>query len=280
MDHLSCAIAEHRKKFYSAFMNVSDYVKGDELNYNPKAGSKILSYHKWKEMVDNLEAYNELMEVNDHPGLVRFARENKKIYHLKARFTVGNRNDGTKYLFAVGETLQKGSQRVLGYNPLLEVVHMGNLFDVCQRIHYKESCHSKTEWMFNYTKKQYHNITRSIIRKFVDACPICWNNDHLKKKKHIGAKVPIPSASFRDRFQFDLIDMGKQEATESMNHYGVVMKWILHTKDHFTRYSHVVAIKSKEAKIIAFELNQLFSLISFQLYYIVKTRNLWLTQGK
>ena len=95
----------------------------------------------------------------------------------------------------------------------------------------------------------------------MDACPICWNNDHLKKKKHIGAKVPIPSASFRDRFQFDLIDMGKQNKAESMNHYGVVMKWILHTKDHFTRLSHVVAIKSKEAKIIAFELNQLFSLI-------------------
>ena len=73
--------------------------------------------------------------------------------------------------------------------------------------------------------------------------------------------LPIQSHRFRERFQYDLIDMVKEKFEASRIHYGIQMKFILHVKDHFTKLSYLTALPNKSSRVIASELNHLFSLI-------------------
>eukprot|EP00956_Cyclotella_meneghiniana_P024761 scaffold50232_cov23-Cyclotella_meneghiniana.AAC.1 len=57
---------------------------------------------------------------------------------------------------------------------------------------------------------------------FIKTCPPC-RRKNFQPKKLPGAKKPMISKNFRDRFQVDLIDM---RSDAQMDIYGNLMKWI------------------------------------------------------
>jgi Integrase core domain len=64
------------------------------------------------------------------------------------------------------------------------------------------------------------------------------------------AGKPIISTGFMTRMQMDLIDM------RSVTYGG--FNFVFHAKDHFTKYSWLSALPSKEAKYVATELQKIF----------------------
>jgi hypothetical protein len=68
-------------------------------------------------------------------------------------------------------------------------------------------------------------------------------------KSHVIPTV-IVSLGFMTRLQIDLVDMRTRPDGE--------LKWILHCRDYFTKYSWVYALPSKEARHVAENLLQLF----------------------
>lgn len=83
---------------------------------------------------------------------------------------------------------------------------------------------------------------------------------NVPTKKLPGAKKPIKSHDFRDRYQVDLIDM---RSDPQQDIYGVEMKWIVTCKDHSTGFTVVQAIPKKKAKYVARVLERLFSIIGY-----------------
>ena len=75
-----------------------------------------------------------------------------------------------------------------------------------------------------------------------------------------GAKKPIISSEFRDRFQVDLIDMRTMRKKDVC---GQMQRWIMTVKDHLTGLVYVVALLWKKAKFIAAELERYFDFTGY-----------------
>ncbi|KAG7345846.1 hypothetical protein IV203_004913 [Nitzschia inconspicua] len=89
-------------------------------------------------------------------------------------------------------------------------------------------------------KERYGNITRQMVNTFIDMCPTCLRRPPVIKPLK-GAARPIYSNNFRDRFQIDLIDMQDKPKRDDR---GVICRWILVLKDHFTVESRNKMVKS------------------------------------
>ena len=97
------------------------------------------------------------------------------------------------------------------------------------------------------------------MRIFVNDCAICHQkNSGIVKKK--GARKPIISSEFRDRFQVNLIDMCTLRRKDV---YGNMMRWIMTVKDHSTGLIYLVALPGKSAKYIAAELEKYFGFVGY-----------------
>lgn len=66
----------------------------------------------------------------------------------------------------------------------------------------------------------------------------------------VASAQPIISLGFMTRMQVDLIDM------RSVSYEG--FNYIMHAKDHFTKFSWLHALSSKEAKKVADQLRNIF----------------------
>ena len=117
--------------------------------------------------------------------------------------------------------------------------------------------------MHNALKDKYHNISEECLILFVDTCPIC--NEKMKQiPKHVGAKSPIKSVHFRDRFQVDLINCHKNPQPDGN---GTVIIWLMVLKDHHTRFLYLRALARKEAKCVCYELDHILGMIGFPLTF-------------
>jgi hypothetical protein len=75
-----------------------------------------------------------------------------------------------------------------------------------------------------------------------------------------GAKKPILSSEFRDRFQADLIDMRQ---LRKLDVYGKMQRWILTVVDHSTALVYLVALPNKTAEFVAAELDKYFGFVGY-----------------
>ena len=75
-----------------------------------------------------------------------------------------------------------------------------------------------------------------------------------------GAKKPILSSEFRDRFQVDLIDM---RTMRRLDIYGKMQCWIMTVKDHSTGLVYLSALPKKKAEFVAAELDKYFGLAGY-----------------
>jgi hypothetical protein len=115
-----------------------------------------------------------------------------------------------------------------------EVVPTTRIFDTIVRIH-DVLIHSGIGKTASYIAKHYYGISKQCVAKLLHECNTCA----LYQRNMTTAPLePIPSTAFMERVQMDLIDMSKQPDRE--------YKWILHIKDHFSKFSQLYALKTKE----------------------------------
>ena len=106
---------------------------------------------------------------------------------------------------------------------------MLDVFDVFLQAHEQQG-HLKAERTVAALKPQYYSATADLAKIFVDDCAICHQkNSGIEKEK--GARKPIISYDFRDRFKVDHIDM---LTIRRRDVYGDMMRWIMTVKDHST----------------------------------------------
>ena len=102
------------------------------------------------------------------------------------------------------------------------------------------------------------------MKSFIELCPICTQVFECNRnKKSKGPGIAIKSDGFRDRIQVDLVDYQSDPCT---NVYGILMKFLMVIKDHFTRFVWLRALPKKEARYVSTELRILFHKIGMYLY--------------
>ncbi|KFY30928.1 hypothetical protein V494_08032 [Pseudogymnoascus sp. VKM F-4513 (FW-928)] len=89
-------------------------------------------------------------------------------------------------------------------------------------------------------EQQYYGIKREEVEFILKRCKNCSLNRPNTTKAPL---VPIISGRAWDRVQIDLIDMRHDPSGEN--------KWILHIKDHFSKYTQLYPLRSKHAEPIA-----------------------------
>ena len=119
--------------------------------------------------------------------------------------------------------------------------------------------HLGSERTWTALTPKYFNITQQMVRAYCKTCHICMEKNPVITGFK-GAKKPIMSHSWRDRFQIDLIDLRK---FPRKNVYGVTMRWIMTVKDHSTGLTAVFALPRKMAKYVAYELDKYFGLVGY-----------------
>jgi hypothetical protein len=75
-----------------------------------------------------------------------------------------------------------------------------------------------------------------------------------------GAKKPIISSEFCDRFQVDLIDMRTMRKKDV---YGVMQHWIMTVKDHSTGLVYLTTLPRKTALFLAAKIKKYFGFVGY-----------------
>lgn len=96
-------------------------------------------------------------------------------------------------------------------------------------------------------KRRYAYVPLEMIKLFISLCDQCVSR-RIFPKPVVGK--PIVSVGFMARMQMDLVDMRGSE----YNNY----KWIFYAKDHFSKYSWLFPMVSKEAINVAHILQSIF----------------------
>ncbi|CAF4642428.1 unnamed protein product, partial [Rotaria socialis] len=121
-----------------------------------------------------------------------------------------------------------------------------NYYQILQEAHVKTG-HGGRDKMRHEVMQHYIWIPSKIIDTFLTTCVSCQVRRPIKS--HV-IPTAIVSLGFMTRLQMDLIDMRTRPDGE--------FKWILHCRDHFTKFSWAYALPSKEARYVAENLIQLF----------------------
>jgi len=224
--------------------------------------SKRLTPAKWKHRVHGLKHWNS------GDGKYPLIKDFRKAYKDCKNFRKGPRHqevitngEGTDILYKVNVN------KTTGEIERKRVVHILETFDIIEENHLA-ACHHLADTTKNRIDSAgFYNITRTEVEAFCDTCPTC-----TKKRKghqqHEGAKVHIKSGSFRWLWQLDLVDYREDP---QVGHNGVTYKWLLNIKDHFSRFTILRPLPSKEAKHVATELCFIGNLLGYPM--LIQTDN-------
>jgi hypothetical protein len=111
------------------------------------------------------------------------------------------------------------------------VLPMRQMFDVLYSAHERVG-HMKVVSTYKNLQKKIWNVTLAQSKAFCSLCPNCALQGP-KVRSLRGASRPIRSSNFRDRFQVDLVDMS---TNRRQSIYGIVMRYIVVMKDHFSGF--------------------------------------------
>jgi len=90
---------------------------------------------------------------------------------------------------------------------------------------------------FIRTKEQFYGITKAEVEWLLKHCQTYIQNQQNRSRALL---EPIISNHAVQRIQIDLVDMGYEPDGQ--------YKWILHIKDHFSKWSSLFQLKSKSAE--------------------------------
>ena len=261
-------IEQHRAIFnLNAFGIDNDGVVVDESKV-PKKNSKALTQEVWARILHVLSTWKTEEEIaklsseekdqyNSFKSTHKkeWLEDKKEFYRWKKTFEVeeGRLASGEpiKRLVRIDEDKSDSERRLVV--PMLEV------FDIIHQSHSITLGHMGEERTFADMSKKYYNPTQEMVAIFIKSCLHC-NQKQPVIKALKGAKKPISSKEFRDRFQVDLIDMRKKRMR---NIYGVMQRWIMTIKDHATGITYIKSLPKKKAKYVAHELDHIFGFIGY-----------------
>lgn len=109
------------------------------------------------------------------------------------------------------------------------------IFSTITRCHQRVG-HSGRTRTYEEVKANYSWVPRITVELYLQTCPVCNVRAPVKKPP---STRPIISLGFLTRMQVDLIDMTSRPEGG--------YKWIMHARDHFTKYSWTFALTSKRA---------------------------------
>ena len=123
-----------------------------------------------------------------------------------------------------------------------------SLFQNIKKCHERVG-HSGREKTWSEVQANYSWIRYDTISLYLKTCSQCSLRKPLKNRP---CGKPIISLGFLSRVQIDLIDMTSRPDQD--------FKWILHIRDHFSKFSWAYPLKSKRALEVADNLVNTFHL--------------------
>ena len=195
---------EHRKKFNQKAFGMTDGRSSSLGTRGRGQNKRIMSKEDYDNHLDVLRYWNVKEGHTDlltgkHISQEEFRRgQGKHWYRLSKVYKVSKSKnlDGTEI-----EQLKRQDDKTLEWKV---VVHEENVYNAILDCH-ETVGHKKVAATKNEATKLYWNVTEDLCKLFVQTCPEC-SHEAPRLKKLIGAKNPIYSGQFRDRFQADLID--------------------------------------------------------------------------
>nr|CAG8617601.1 2599_t:CDS:10 [Entrophospora candida] len=140
--------------------------------------------------------------------------------------------------------LKKSTSCGNGDKPLLVKEDLYKVF--CEA--HLENNHGGQSQTWKNIKKNWDGVKQDLIEQLVKKCTTCASRRN-SVKPNLAAK-PILASGFMSRLQVDLVDFSSQEDNGH--------KYVLHAKDHFTRFSWGYPMKTKSSKEVANHLFDLF----------------------
>ena len=209
-----------------------------------EGNSKMLSQAQWEYRLMVLRNWEN--GTHNQPKL-EFRKAHPQGYRFVQRFSIREVNGQTQLLFAATEKI---------------VVPKSQVFDYILEAH-RQAGHMAPVTTHNLVKIKCYNISLALCKIFKATCPVC-NTQKQSRKQHKGAKKPIRSSHFRDRYQCDLID---KRADPKVDGHGVECKWLMVLKDHFSRLVYLRPIPTKSPEHVAYELSIVFGLLGYPVVY-------------
>jgi len=114
-----------------------------------------------------------------------------------------------------------------------------NMYDVIGSIH-ENLQHAGYAKTFDELKKRYSYIPRKLVAAFVNACSFCTSRRTVSTPVSV---TPTIANKFMSRVQLDLIDLRTRPNGE--------YRYIVHARDHFTRFSWAEALTDNQAINVA-----------------------------
>jgi len=112
-------------------------------------------------------------------------------------------------------------------------------FDIIANEHL-QLLHAGREKVWSVVQQKYYGINRQEVAFVLKLCKNCALNRPAATKAPL---QPIITGRAWERVQIDLIDMRHEPSGQ--------FKWILHIKDHFSKYTQLYPLKSMHAEPIA-----------------------------
>ncbi len=138
------------------------------------------------------------------------------------------------------------------------VVHMLAILDVIHKAHCRLG-HLAVDKTLAGAKPAHYSPTYELVKIYCKNCYVCMEKQSTVPPRK-GAKKPIISSGFCDRFQVDLIDM---RTMWKMDMYRVMQQWIMTIKDHSTGLVYLAALPRKTAKFVANKLEKYFGFVGY-----------------
>ena len=280
---------QHRTQFNKEAFGIDNTGKVIDESKVPKLESKCISQNEWSAIVASLSKWKVESEIADEvekQQYMAFRKRNSDVWksekdsfykwvkkyaveegklasgesvkrlvriepsrRAKKNATSANSENNDK-----SESEHTQPQESAGLRRL--VVPMLQIFDVINESHYTVG-HLGMERTYTNVSEKYYSVTQGMVSIFVAGCYHCGQKQPMIKAAK-GAKKPIVSDEFRDRFQIDLIDMRKKKMK---NIYGVYQRWIMTLKDHATGITYIRSIPLKKAEYVAHEVDFIFGYI-------------------
>lgn len=197
----------------------------------------------------------KLLDDNKSTNNIIFTREryNETIHSVKEAKSVTKKTQLQRYLTKKYDVLE-----IAGIEKLVrkgtDVIYYCTTEELYRLIKTAHSGigHGGIHKTYKELKKQFANISREVIKLFIQLCEQCI----LKKKRSETSKLivrPITSSDFNSRGQVDLVDY--QSCPDGD------FKWVMHYQDHLTKFSILRPLKSKRAAEVAYQLTDIFLLL-------------------
>ena len=126
------------------------------------------------------------------------------------------------------------------------IVVVESYFTILKSIH-ETSGHGGRDKMRFELNQHYYWLPSYVIDLFLQCCSSCQIRKSFKKPV---VSTAIISVGFLTRLQMDLIDLRTRPDKD--------FQWVLHCKDHYSKYSWAYPLRSKEAEPVAEHLTDLF----------------------